>query len=41
VYTFAANLKNSTIGSAVILAGIPVHFYFRRRSARVTRDLMP
>jgi len=37
VYTFAANLKNSTIGSAVILAGIPVHFYFRHRSARVTR----
>jgi len=41
VYTFAANLKNSAIGLAVILTGIPVHFYFRHRSARVTRGLMP
>jgi hypothetical protein len=30
--SFAANLEHSTIGLAVILAGIPVFMFFRRRS---------
>ncbi|HEY3930561.1 MAG TPA: amino acid permease [Candidatus Koribacter sp.] len=31
VYTFASNVKNSLIGTVIILAGIPVSYYFRRR----------
>jgi APA family basic amino acid/polyamine antiporter len=31
-YTFTENLHNSFIGSAVILAGIPVYFYFARKN---------
>src|SRR5262249_8680077 len=30
-YTFAGNLRNSIIGSAVILAGIPVYLYFAKQ----------
>ena len=32
-YTFTDNLLNSAMGSLVILAGIPVFYYFRRRRA--------
>jgi APA family basic amino acid/polyamine antiporter len=32
VYTFASNLRNSAIGSMIILAGVPVYFYFRYRN---------
>ena len=30
-YTFAANLRNSSFGLLVILAGVPVFYYFRRK----------
>jgi basic amino acid/polyamine antiporter, APA family len=30
-YTFTDNLRNSALGSLVILAGIPLFFYFQRR----------
>jgi basic amino acid/polyamine antiporter, APA family len=30
-YTFTDNLLNSAAGCLVILAGIPVFYYFRRR----------
>ena len=30
-YTFTDNLLNSAVGSLIILAGIPVFYYFRRR----------
>jgi len=30
-YTFAANVKNSATGLVVILAGIPVFYWFARR----------
>ena len=30
-YTFTDNLRNSALGSLVILAGIPIFFYFQRR----------
>jgi basic amino acid/polyamine antiporter, APA family len=30
-YTFMANLRNSVIGTLVILAGVPVYFYFAKR----------
>ncbi len=32
-YTFTDNLLNSAMGSLVILAGVPVFYYFRRRSS--------
>lgn len=32
-YTFTDNLLNSAVGSLVILAGVPVFYYFRRRSS--------
>jgi len=32
-YTFSANLRNSFVGSALILAGIPVFYAFQRRRA--------
>ena len=32
-YTFTDNLLNSAVGSMVILAGVPVFYYFRRRSS--------
>ena len=38
-YTFASNLRNSAIGVAVILLGIPVYFWFarqRRKRERMT-----
>jgi APA family basic amino acid/polyamine antiporter len=35
-YTFTDNLLNSAVGSLVILAGIPVFYYFRRRRSRVS-----
>lgn len=31
-YTFTDNLRNSAIGTAIILAGIPVYLYFSRRN---------
>jgi APA family basic amino acid/polyamine antiporter len=30
-YTFSDNPLNSTVGLLVILAGVPVFYYFRRR----------
>ncbi|HET7183979.1 MAG TPA: amino acid permease [Terriglobales bacterium] len=33
-FTFAANVKNSLLGSVLILAGIPVYFLFARRRAK-------
>jgi hypothetical protein len=30
-YTFTSNLKNSALGSLVILAGVPVYFAFALR----------
>lgn len=30
-YTFTDNLRNSAVGSLVIVAGVPVFYYFRRR----------
>jgi APA family basic amino acid/polyamine antiporter len=30
-YTFTDNLQNSAMGSLVILAGVPVFYYFRGR----------
>jgi APA family basic amino acid/polyamine antiporter len=30
-YTFVQNLRNSVIGSLIILAGIPVFYYFARQ----------
>jgi basic amino acid/polyamine antiporter, APA family len=40
VYTFLGNLQNSVIGSAVILAGIPVYGYFaKQRRKDLTADL--
>jgi len=35
-YTFTDNLLNSAVGSLVILAGIPVFYYFRRQRSRVS-----
>jgi APA family basic amino acid/polyamine antiporter len=35
-YTFTDNLLNSAVGSLVILAGVPVFSYFRRRRSRVS-----
>ena len=35
VYTFASNLRNSAIGTLVILAGIPVYFFFKSRNKRI------
>ncbi|HEX6906128.1 MAG TPA: amino acid transporter, partial [Terriglobales bacterium] len=32
-YTFSANLRNSFVGSALILAGVPVFYAFQRRRA--------
>ena len=33
-YTFTANLRNSIAGTLVILAGIPVFYYFARKRER-------
>ncbi|HZQ69572.1 MAG TPA: amino acid permease [Terriglobales bacterium] len=33
-YTFTDNLRNSVLGSLVILAGIPLFFYFQQRRSR-------
>ncbi|MGZ4835465.1 MAG: amino acid transporter, partial [Terriglobales bacterium] len=33
-FTFAANVKNSLLGSVLILGGIPVYFLFARRRAK-------
>jgi len=30
-YTFTDNLRNSALGTLVILAGIPLFYYFARR----------
>jgi APA family basic amino acid/polyamine antiporter len=35
VYTFASNLRNSAIGTLIILAGIPVYLYFKSRHKQV------
>lgn len=32
VYTFKANVRNSIIGSLVILAGVPVFYYFKQKN---------
>jgi APA family basic amino acid/polyamine antiporter len=34
IYTFASNLRNSTIGTIIILAGIPVYLYFKSVNKR-------
>ncbi|HJS97587.1 MAG TPA: amino acid permease [Terriglobales bacterium] len=34
-YTFSANLRNSFVGSALILAGVPVFYAFQRRRGAV------
>ena len=34
VYTFSANVRNSLIGTAIILLGIPVFYYFRNNNRR-------
>ena len=33
VYTYASNLQHSLIGTALILAGVPVYWWIRRRGA--------
>jgi APA family basic amino acid/polyamine antiporter len=38
VYTFKANVRNSLIGSLVILAGIPVFWFFRRAHGSLKRQ---
>ena len=38
-FTFAENLKNSIVGTAVILAGIPVFFYFARSKTPTTQQM--
>jgi basic amino acid/polyamine antiporter, APA family len=35
VYTFASNLRNSFIGTLIILAGVPVYLAFKRRNSTV------
>jgi APA family basic amino acid/polyamine antiporter len=41
-YTFTDNLVNSAFGLLVILAGIPVFYYFRRRrSAKLAEEPRP
>jgi len=30
-YTFAGNLRNSFLGTLLILAGVPVYWYFARQ----------
>jgi APA family basic amino acid/polyamine antiporter len=37
-YTFTDNLRNSALGSLVILAGVPVFYFFARRRKRSTKD---
>jgi basic amino acid/polyamine antiporter, APA family len=37
-YTFSANLRNSFVGSALILAGVPVFYAFQRRRAAVVQS---
>lgn len=37
-YTFTDNLRNSAIGTVVILAGIPVFYYFARAKNLTTED---
>ena len=32
-YTFTENLRNSAVGTLIILAGVPVFYWFRSRSA--------
>jgi APA family basic amino acid/polyamine antiporter len=32
VYSYAENLKNSLIGTAIILLGVPLFLVFRKRS---------
>ena len=34
-YSFAENLRNSTAGAAVVLAGIPVFYLFRGRNLAI------
>jgi APA family basic amino acid/polyamine antiporter len=34
IYTFASNLRNSAIGTLIILAGIPVYLYFKSVNKR-------
>jgi APA family basic amino acid/polyamine antiporter len=36
-YSFASNLRNSLIGSAIILCGIPLYLLFRRHRAAESR----
>jgi basic amino acid/polyamine antiporter, APA family len=33
VYSYAENLKNSLIGTVLILIGVPLYLFFRRRPA--------
>lgn len=37
-YTFTGNLRNSIIGTVVILAGVPMFYYFARSTPATTKD---
>jgi APA family basic amino acid/polyamine antiporter len=32
VYSYQSNLRNSLLGSALILAGVPLFYFFKRRA---------
>jgi APA family basic amino acid/polyamine antiporter len=34
VYSYQSNLRNSLLGSAIILAGVPLFYAFRRKATR-------
>jgi basic amino acid/polyamine antiporter, APA family len=34
VYSYQSNLRNSLLGSAIILAGVPLFYFFRRKTTR-------
>ncbi len=37
-YTFTENIRNSAWGAAIILAGLPIYFYFASRKQQVVAD---
>jgi basic amino acid/polyamine antiporter, APA family len=32
VYSYQSNLRNSLLGTAIILAGVPLFYFFKRKS---------
>jgi APA family basic amino acid/polyamine antiporter len=34
VYSYQSNLRNSLLGTAIIVAGVPLFYYFKRKSGR-------